>query len=64
MSGLIFSKAKGDTEVAWVDAMITARNQICQDAVSNGEVNSEQILTLEPLPLNEVSLHLLKYLFE
>lgn len=35
--------------------MITARNQICQDAVSNGEVNSEQILTLEPLPLNEVS---------
>ncbi|XP_043473723.1 probable cleavage and polyadenylation specificity factor subunit 2 [Leptopilina heterotoma] len=57
VSGLIFSKAKGDTEVAWVDAMITARNQICQDAVSNGEVNSEQILTLEPLPLNEVPGH-------
>lgn len=60
---MVFSKAKGETEVAWVDAMITARNQICQDAVSNGEVNSEQILTLEPLPLNEVSLHQLKYLF-
>ena len=56
VSGLNFSKAKGETEVAWVDAMIAARNQICQDAVVDAEDNTEQILTLEPLSLNEVSL--------
>ena len=54
MSGLNFSKGRGETEIAWVDAMITARNQICQDAVVGTEDISEQILTLEPLSLNEV----------
>lgn len=39
--------------------MITARDQICRDAVAGTESNdaidqSDKILTLEPLPLNEV----------
>lgn len=55
VSSLNFSKAKGETEVAWVDALITARNQICQDAAIDAEDNMEQILTLEPLALTEVS---------
>lgn len=59
VSGLNFSKGKGDSEVAWIDAMITARDQICPDAVADTESKkiideSDKILTLEPLPLNEV----------
>lgn len=60
VSGLNFSKGKGDSEVAWIDAMITARDQICPDAVADTEAEdaimdeSDKILTLEPLPLNEV----------
>lgn len=59
VSGLNFSKGKGDSEVAWVDAMITARDQICRDAVADTESKdpideSDKILTLEPLLLNEV----------
>lgn len=59
VSGLNFSKGKGDSEVAWVDAMITARDQVCRDAIADTESNdtidqSDKILTLEPLPLNEV----------
>ncbi|KAM0733097.1 putative cleavage and polyadenylation specificity factor subunit 2 [Formica fusca] len=62
VSGLNFSKGKGDSEVAWIDAMITARDQICRDAVADTEsenvINeSDKILTLEPLPLNEVPGH-------
>ncbi|XP_072745132.1 probable cleavage and polyadenylation specificity factor subunit 2 [Anoplolepis gracilipes] len=62
VSGLNFSKGKGDSEVAWIDAMITARDQICRDAVADTEsenaINeSDRILTLEPLPLNEVPGH-------
>lgn len=57
VSGLNFSKGKGDSEVAWVDAMITARDPVCRDAVAENEQleeNSDKILTLEPLLLNEV----------
>lgn len=59
VSGLNFSKGKGDSEVAWIDAMITARDQVCRDAVAGTEPDnvidqSDKILTLEPLPLNEV----------
>lgn len=59
VSGLNFSRGKGDSEVAWVDAMITARDQVCRDAIADAEskdvINeSDKILTLEPLPLNEV----------
>lgn len=56
VSGLNFSKGKGNSEVAWVDAMITARDQVCRDAVINNdnEEQEDRILTLEPLPLNEV----------
>ncbi|XP_029164296.1 probable cleavage and polyadenylation specificity factor subunit 2 [Nylanderia fulva] len=62
VSGLNFSKGKGDSEVAWIDAMITARDQICRDAVADTEsentiIESDKILTLEPLPLNEVPGH-------
>lgn len=62
VSGLNFSKGKGDSEVAWVDAMITARDQICRDAVAGTKPDdvidqSDKILTLEPLPLNEVCIH-------
>ena len=60
MSGLNFSKGKGDSEVAWIDAMITARDQVCRDAIADTESEnaideSDKILTLEPLPLNEVT---------
>lgn len=59
VSGLNFSKGKDDSEVAWIDAMITARDQLCRDAIAdtgaeNTIVESDRILTLEPLPLNEV----------
>jgi len=59
VSGLNFSKGKGDSEVAWIDAMITARDQVCRDAIADTESEnaideSDKILTLEPLPLNEV----------
>ncbi|EFN82620.1 Probable cleavage and polyadenylation specificity factor subunit 2 [Harpegnathos saltator] len=63
VSGLNFSKGKGDSEVAWIDAMITARDQICRDAIADTEPEdaimdeSDKILTLEPLPLNEVPGH-------
>lgn len=60
VSGLNFSKGKGDSEVAWIDAMITARDQICPDAVADTKSEkideSDRILTLEPLPLNEVEI--------
>lgn len=61
VSGLNFSRGKGDSEVAWIDAMITARDQVCRDAIADIESedavmnDSDKILTLEPLPLNEVS---------
>lgn len=60
VSGLNFSRGKGDSEVAWIDAMITARDQVCRDAIADTEPEdaimneSDKILTLEPLPLNEV----------
>lgn len=60
VSGLNFSRGKGDSEVAWIDAMITARDQVCRDAIADAEPEdtimdeSDKILTLEPLPLNEV----------
>ncbi|XP_025989927.1 probable cleavage and polyadenylation specificity factor subunit 2 [Solenopsis invicta] len=62
VSGLNFSKGKGDSEVAWIDAMITARDQICRDAIADTESEnaideSDKILTLEPLPINEVPGH-------
>lgn len=62
VSGLNFSKGKGDSEVAWIDAMITARDQVCRDAVTDNQTDdtidqSDKILTLEPLPLNEVRFH-------
>jgi len=46
--------------VAWIDAMITARDQVCRDAIADTESEnaideSDKILTLEPLPLNEVT---------
>lgn len=61
VSGLNFSKGKGDSEVAWIDAMITARDQVCRDAIVDAESEnaideSDKILTLEPLLLNEVRL--------
>lgn len=60
VSGLNFSKGKGDSEVAWIDAMITARDHVCRDAIVDTETEnaideSDKILTLEPLPLNDVS---------
>lgn len=60
VSGLEFSRGKGDTEVAWVDALITARDQVCRDVIMESENEdvidrAEKILTLEPLPLQEVS---------
>lgn len=63
VSGLNFSKGKGDSEVAWVDAMIIARDQVCRDAVADNQADdvidqSDKILTLEPLPLNEVHTYL------
>lgn len=61
VSGLNFSKGRGDSEVAWIDALMTARDHICRDAVSDTELeesnSSDKILTLEPLPLNEVNFH-------
>lgn len=64
VSGLNFSKGRGDSEVAWVDALMTSRDHICPDTVSDAEPEesepSDKILTLEPLPINEVSHHLLK----
>ncbi|KAI4485105.1 hypothetical protein M0802_012750 [Mischocyttarus mexicanus] len=60
VSGLNFSKGKGDSEVAWVDAMIAARDPVCRDAVAENEQigeNSDKILTLEPLLINEVPGH-------
>ncbi|XP_058801981.1 probable cleavage and polyadenylation specificity factor subunit 2 [Phymastichus coffea] len=62
VSGLKFSRGKGDTEVAWVDALITARDQVCRDVVMDDETEdmidkTEKILTLEPLPLNEIPSH-------
>lgn len=45
--------------MAWVDALVTARDQICRDVFMDNETEdlidrAEKILTLEPLPLNEV----------
>ncbi|KAK0084884.1 hypothetical protein PV326_006112, partial [Microctonus aethiopoides] len=59
LSGLNFVRARGGYEVAWVDAIIAEREQVCRDAVidSNNEDPEEKILTLEPLPLNEVPEH-------
>jgi cleavage and polyadenylation specificity factor subunit 2 len=42
-----------------VDALVTAREQVCRDVFLNNEnedliSRAEKILTLEPLPLNEV----------
>lgn len=60
VSGLNFSRGKGDSEVAWVDALVTARDQICRDVVMGDESDesltdkTEKILTLEPLSLHEV----------
>lgn len=47
--------------MAWIDAMITARDQVCRDAVADDEPedvinHSDKILTLEPLPVNEVTI--------
>jgi cleavage and polyadenylation specificity factor subunit 2 len=65
VSGLNFSKGKGDSEVAWIDAMITARDHVCRDAIADTETEnaideSDKILTLEPLPLNEVNIKMRK----
>ncbi|CAG5106697.1 Similar to Cpsf100: Probable cleavage and polyadenylation specificity factor subunit 2 (Drosophila melanogaster) [Cotesia congregata] len=65
VSGLKFSKGRGDAEVAWVDAMITAREQVCPDAtkaITDGAEDEddpmeEKILTLEPLNIKEVPGH-------
>ncbi|XP_043273422.1 probable cleavage and polyadenylation specificity factor subunit 2 [Venturia canescens] len=61
VSGLNFSKGRGDSEVAWIDALMSARDHICRDAVSDAELensdSSDKILTLEPLPLNDVPGH-------
>uniref|UniRef100_A0A6V7ING6 Cleavage and polyadenylation specificity factor subunit 2 n=1 Tax=Bracon brevicornis TaxID=1563983 RepID=A0A6V7ING6_9HYME len=60
VSGLNFQKVKGGYEVAWVDAVIAAREQICRDAItpdSENEEIPEKIMTLEPLPLNQVPGH-------
>ncbi|XP_015120715.1 probable cleavage and polyadenylation specificity factor subunit 2 [Diachasma alloeum] len=58
VSGLNFQKVRGGYEVAWVDAMITAREQICRDAVADeSEESGEKILTLEPLGMNQVPGH-------
>ncbi|XP_011500980.1 PREDICTED: probable cleavage and polyadenylation specificity factor subunit 2 [Ceratosolen solmsi marchali] len=62
VTGLNFSRGKGDSEVAWVDALVTAREQVCRDVFMNKEnedfiSRAEKILTLEPLPLNEIPSH-------
>lgn len=58
VSGLNFSKGRGDSEVAWVDAVTIARDQVCRDAVvadlKDDDEDVEKILTLEPLAINEV----------
>lgn len=57
VSGLNFSKGRADSDLAWVDALITARDQICQDVVNEDDdsvAKKDKILTLEPLPVNEV----------
>ncbi|KAK0072839.1 hypothetical protein PV325_010702, partial [Microctonus aethiopoides] len=58
-SKLNFVRAHGGYEVAWVDAITAEREQVRSDDVmdSNNEETAEKILTLEPLPLNEVPEH-------
>ena len=67
VSNLRFSKGKGDSEVAWIDALISTRDQICRDTVTENDaelVNGmDKILTLEPLPLNEVFKFILLLIF-
>ncbi|XP_014237486.1 probable cleavage and polyadenylation specificity factor subunit 2 [Trichogramma pretiosum] len=62
VSSLKFSRGKSDTELAWVDAAITARTKVRRDVVPDTENEdpvdeSENILTLEPLPLSEIPGH-------
>lgn len=59
VSGLKFSRGKGDSEVAWIDAMITAREHGHTDIITdeNNADNDEKILTLEPAPINEIPGH-------
>ncbi|KAF7990811.1 hypothetical protein HCN44_000616 [Aphidius gifuensis] len=60
VSGLKFSKGKGDSEVAWIDAMITAREHGHKDIITdtnNTDDDNEKILTLEPVPINEIPGH-------
>lgn len=60
VSGLNFSRGRGEAEVAWIDALMTVRDHIRRDAVADADSSetvdqADQILTLEPLPLNEVT---------
>ncbi|XP_014210156.1 probable cleavage and polyadenylation specificity factor subunit 2 [Copidosoma floridanum] len=62
VSGLNFSRGKADSEVAWVDALITARDQVCRDVIMETENDdtidrAEKIHTLEPLAPNEIPGH-------
>ncbi|XP_011305603.1 probable cleavage and polyadenylation specificity factor subunit 2 [Fopius arisanus] len=58
VSGLNFQKVRGGYDVAWVDATITAREQVCRDAVvDESEQTAEKILTLEPLGVSQVPGH-------
>ena len=58
VSALKFSKGRGDAEVAWIDAIMTARDNVCPDAVVDTNPDEaepdEKILTLEPMQLDEV----------
>lgn len=59
VSGLNFSRGKGDAEVAWIDSLMTARDQVHRDALADADSSdvdqADQIHTLEPVPLNEVN---------